>query len=109
MQTLQVAAELGARPSTEELALWDDEQADAGDNPGGEYQGSESDDVSIPALQAIAADHWSASADSASNEVYNVRGASQTVRKPSQRSSKQGVDTSPTAESAQEARSLQPV
>ena len=106
---MQVAAELGARPSTEELALWEDEQADAGDNPGGEYQGSESDDVSIPALQAIAADHWSASAGGINNEVYDVTAASQTVRNQTQRSTEQGVGITSAAETAQEAEMLQPV
>ena len=77
---MQVAAELGARPSTEQLPLREDEAADADEALGGEESGPESDGVSTSALKAIAAKHWSAAASTDhSDDVVDITAASRTL------------------------------
>lgn len=113
---VQVAAELGARPSTEQFLLSEDEQADADEASGGEHQGPESDNVSSSALQVLADRHWPDGSGSnhtaSSHDVVDVTAASHAAQPPmwqSQQVHDIGTGNHAAGDTVQKAKKLQPV
>lgn len=112
MVHMQVAAELGARPSTEQLPLREDEAADADEALGGEEPGPESDGVSTSALKAIAAKPWSAAASTDhSDDVVDITAASRALHASQWHPQTQvnGSSFHVTGDSVQDTRRLQAV
>lgn len=112
-----MAAELGARPSTEQFVLSKEERASADEDPVGEHHGPETDDISSSALQTIADQHrpvMSGSGNSfASEDVVDVTAGTRMSRaslwqsQPHANGSSERVNVTGTV--VDEAQKLQPV